>query len=89
MLKVKEGFLLNPLGGEYVVVSVGEAAEAFNGMIRLNETGAFFWQELTAGTTEDALVRKMCARYRGLDEATARADLREFLDIVAPALEEV
>lgn len=89
MLKVKEGFVLNPLGGEYVVVSVGEAAEAFNGMIRLNETGAFFWQELTAGTTEDALVQKMCVRYHGLDETTARADLREFLDIVAPALEEV
>ena len=89
MLKVKEGFLLSPLGGEYVVVSVGKAAEAFNGMIRLNETGAFFWRELTAGTTEDALVEKLCARYHGLDEATARADLREFLDIVAPALEEV
>ena len=89
MLKVKEGFVLSRLGEEYVVVSVGEAAEAFNGMIRLNETGAFFWQELAAGTTEDALVRKMCARYRGLDETTARADLREFLDTVAPALEEV
>lgn len=89
MLKVKEGFMLSPLGEEYVVVSVGKAAEAFNGMIRLNETGAFFWRELTAGTTEDALVQKLCARYRGLSEATARADLREFLDIVAPALEEV
>ena len=89
MLKVKEGFMLSPLGEEYVVVSVGKAAEAFNGMIRLNGTGAFFWRELTAGTTEDALVEKLCARYHGLDEATARADLREFLDIVAPALEEV
>ena len=89
MLKVKEGFVLSQLGEEYVVVSVGEAAKAFNGMIRMNETGAFFWQELTAGTTEDALVKKMCARYRGLSETTARADLREFLDTVAPALEEV
>ena len=89
MLKVKEGFVLSRLGGEYVVVSVGEAAEAFNGMIRLNETGAFFWRELTAGTTEDALVKKLCERYRGLSETTARADLREFLDTVAPALEEV
>ena len=89
MLKVKEGFMLSPLGEEYVVVSVGKAAEAFNGMIRLNETGAFFWRELTAGTTEDALVQKMCVRYHGLDETTARADLPEFLDIVAPALEEV
>ena len=81
--------MLSPLGEEYVVVSVGKAAEAFNGMIRMNESGAFFWQELTAGTTEDALVEKAVASYNGLDERTARADVRKFVETVSFALEEV
>ena len=89
MLKTKKGFLFRKLGDEYVVVPIGAASRTFNGMIRLNATGAFFWEELAAGTTKDALVQKMLARYEGLDELTARRDLQEFLDKIAVAIEEV
>ena len=41
MLKTKKGFLLRKLGTEYMVVAIGEASRSFNGMIRMNETGAF------------------------------------------------
>ena len=88
MLKIKEGFVLSKLGEEYMVVPVGDATSAFNGMIRMNESGAFFWRELTAGTTVDALVEKALARYNGLDEQTARADIKEFIKTVSFALAE-
>lgn len=87
MLKTKKGFILRRMGEEYMVVAIGKASEAFNGMIQMNETGAFFWKELEQGITEDDLVAKMVERYEGLDEATARADLREYLDAIAIALE--
>ena len=41
MLKAKKGFLLRKLGPEYMVVAIGEASKNLNGMIRMNETGAF------------------------------------------------
>ncbi len=87
MIKTKKGFLLRRLGKEYMVVPVGEASKDFNGMIRLNETGAFYWQELEKGITKNELVRKMLERFEGLDEETACRDLKEFLAIVEVALE--
>ena len=44
MLKAKNGFLLRHLGDEAMVVAIGEANKSFNGMIRLSETGAFYWK---------------------------------------------
>lgn len=87
MLKVKAGFILRKLGDEYMVVSVGDAAKDFNGIIRMNETGAFFWKELSAGTTEAALIDAAMAHYDGLDEKTARRDVRRFLDTIHIALD--
>lgn len=88
MLKTKKGFILRRMGSEYMVVAVGAAAAKFNGMIQMNETGAFFWKELEQGITEAALVAKMLNRFEGLDEATARTDLREFLSSIDIALEQ-
>ena len=87
MLKTKPGFLLRRLGDESMVIAIGEASESFNGMIRLNSTGAFYWELLEQGVTEDQLVAKTLERCEGLDEATARQDVREFLNTIALALD--
>lgn len=87
MLKIRQGFLLRQMMNAYVAVAVGEAGEDFNGMIRLNDAGAWLWKELQQGIDKDELVGKMCSRYEGLDEATARQDLDEFLLTVRLALE--
>lgn len=86
-MKVKSGFILRELSGEYVVVPVGEAAQGFNGMIRLNETGAFLWKELTGGAGEEALADKLVERYEGVSEQTARDDVKEFLDSIREMLD--
>ncbi len=88
-MKIKNGFIMKKLGPGYVVVTVGDASREFNGMIRLDPSGAFLWQSILDGAnTREKLVAAMLARYEDLDEATARADLDEFLDAVALALEE-
>lgn len=87
MIHTKKGFLLRRLGEEYMVVAIGEASQNFNGMIRLNETGAFYWRELENGITEDGLVEKMLERFEDLDEDIARKDLKEFLASVEIALD--
>lgn len=86
-MKVKKGYFLHQIGEEFVILSVGEEIKDFSGYIRTNETGAFYWRELEKGITEEGLLAKMLERFDDLDEETARADLREFLDSVAFALE--
>lgn len=87
MIRAKKGFILRRLGQEYMVVPIGEASKNLNGMIRMNETGAFYWNELENGITEEALVGKMLERFEDLDEETAQKDLLEFLKTIKIALE--
>lgn len=87
MMKAKKGFLLRRLGDEYMVVPVGEASKNFNGMIRMNETGAFYWKELEKGISEEDLVQKTLERFEDLDEETARRDLKEYLGTMEIALD--
>ena len=87
MLKAKKGFLLRKLGPEYMVVAIGEASKNFNGMIRMNETGAFYWKELEKGATEDSLVAKTMERFTNVNEETARQDVRAFLQSIDVALD--
>ena len=87
MLKTKEGFIMRQLGNEYMVVAVGEASKTFNGMIRLNETGAFFWENMEKGIEKAALVDKMLERFEDLDRETAEKDLDEFVEKIRFALE--
>lgn len=86
-MKAKKGFILRRMNDEYMIVAIGAASEQFNGMIRVNETGAFLWNEIKAGITEDDLAAKMCERFEDLDMETAKADLAEFLDVIAIAIE--
>jgi len=87
MLKMKKGFVLRKMGEGYIAVAVGAASQAFNGMIRLNESGKFLWEQMETGIERDALVQKMLEQFDGLDRETAEADLDEFLESIQVALE--
>lgn len=86
-MKIKPGFILRQLAGENVVVPVGAAGASFNGMIRLNDTGALLWKELATGADEEQLVQKLLDSCDGVDAGAVRADVREFLDSIRDALD--
>lgn len=77
-MKIKDGFVVNKVGSQHVVVPVGQASVERHCMIRLNGTGAFLWNQLSADATEEALVQALLAEY-AVDEETARADVAAFL----------
>ena len=79
MMKTKEGFMLRNVAGRDIVVAVGAALVDFNGLISLNETGAFLWKELEKGTDYDTLLSKLLEEY-DTDEATARQGIDSFLE---------
>ena len=88
-MRIKEGYIIKKLGIGYVVVTVGEASKDFNGLIRLNPSGAFLWQSIQDGAdTRKKLIDAMINHYDDLDETAAGKDLDEFLNSVSFALEE-
>lgn len=77
-MKIKNGFLLKKVGGQNVVVALGEASRSFNGIIRLNDTGVFLWQKLQQETSEEQLLAALAAEY-DIGEEQAKSDIAEFI----------
>ena len=80
-MKIKKGFVIRNVGGESVVVPVGEMAKSFHGMINLNSTGAFLWKFFSEEHTVDEAVALMQKEY-DIDEATAKNDVQAFVDTI-------
>lgn len=77
MMKLKDGFMLRQVAGEYVVLPVGADLD-FNGMITLNETGATLWKRLEQEAALPDLTAALLAEY-DVDETTAAAAAEQFV----------
>ena len=73
-MKIKEGFILRKVGIQFVVAATGKASEHFNGMMRLNESGAFAFRLMQQGITEEELTIRLMEEYE-VSEQTARKDV--------------
>ena len=60
---------------------VGEATIDFNGMMSLNETGAFLFEKMIEGTTKEQLIEQLMSQYE-IDADTAKNDVEEFIEKV-------
>ncbi len=80
-MKIKEGFILRNVAGSFVVVPIGDATLDFNGMMNLNETGAFLFEKMIEGTTRDDLIAALTKEY-DVDEETATKDVDTFIERV-------
>ena len=78
-MKIKKGFVVRSVGGENIVVPVGEMSKNFHGMINLNETGAFLWEFFTSEHTVEEGVEALCGEY-DVDVAIAEADVMRFVE---------
>lgn len=80
-MKIKKGFTVRNIAGSNIVVPVGNAGDIFNGMITLNDSGAFFWNALLEDTTVDEVVKKVTSEYE-VDEKKAKADVEKFVALL-------
>ena len=83
-MRLVEGFSLRTIADSIVVVPVGTATVTFKGMITLNGSGAFLWEQLETDKTETELRQAMQTEYE-IDEETAAADIRQFIDRLSHA----
>lgn len=80
-MKVKSGFMLREIAGQWVIVPLGARVVEFNGIMTLSESGAILWKLLEKGAGEDELVSALLAEY-DVDDATAREDVRLFVKTI-------
>lgn len=83
-MKIASGFNLRTIADTRIVVPVGSATVNFKGMITLNGSGAFLWEQLEKGRTEAELLQAMREEYE-IDEETAREDIHGFLSKLSHA----
>lgn len=83
-MKIKTGFMLRDVANQTMVVAVGEASKEFNGIIRLNSTGKFLWENMQEDVSKEQLVAAMTSEY-DIDSATAEKDIDAFIDVLRGA----
>lgn len=81
-MKIKSGFAKREIAGSNIVVPVGSTSKEFNGMITLNESGAFFWDCFTEDITIEEAVKKVTDEY-DIDEQTAKRDIEKFVNMLS------
>lgn len=77
-MKLKDGFVLREIADETILVPVGEQAAELDGIIRLNPAAVVIWKALEEESGYDGVLKAVLDAFE-VDEATARADLDEFL----------
>ena len=78
-MKRNPDFLLREVAGRQVIVPVGMAVTIFPGMITVNETGAFLWEQLAEEHTLDALVQAVTGVYE-VEQTVAERDVQAFVE---------
>ncbi len=77
-MKIKSDFILRKVADSYVVVPVNSMTINFNGIINLNETGAFLFELLQNGSERDELIKKLLDEYDVTEEKAAN-DVDDFV----------
>lgn len=83
-MKIKEDFILRKVADSYVVVPVNNMSLDFNGIINLNETGAFLFELLQNGADREELISKLIDKYE-VTEQKAEKDIDLFIEKVKGA----
>lgn len=77
-MRLKEGFIIHDVGKEHMVVASGEAAKAFNGLIKSNGTASFIMRQLLNEITEEKLIEAVLGKY-DVDEKTVKKDVQTLI----------
>lgn len=80
-MKLKENFVLRQVVGSWVVLPLGAATVDFNGMLTLNDSGAFLWKRLEQGASREDLADALTAEY-DVSREQALMDVDDFYAIL-------
>lgn len=78
-MKIKEDLMLREVMGEWLVIPMGERLLEFNGLSKLNESGALLWKALERNISKEELVNALLEEYE-VDRQQAAQEVETFLD---------
>lgn len=76
-MKTSELYIFRDIAGDSLLVPVGEATQRLNGMIHLDETAAFIWNQIDTAKNLDEIVENILQNY-DVNPETARQDVYGF-----------
>ena len=81
-MRIHSDFTIQKVGTSYVAVPIGETSKHFHAMLRLNETGAFLWNQMVEkDCTEEDLVDALLAEYE-VDREIAARDVHALVELM-------
>lgn len=83
-MRIKEGFVMREMAGGFVAVPVEGESREFQGMVQLNETGAFLWKELEQECRMETLVDALMNTYE-VSRKQAEMDARKTVEMLKKA----
>jgi len=78
-MKIKDGFMLREIAGQWVVVPLGSRVVEFNSIMTLTESGAVLWKLMEKGSGEDEMIKALLAEYDA-EESVVREDVHAFVE---------
>ena len=81
-MKIKEDLMLRNICDEWVVVPMGARLQEFNGIMKLNESGAFIWKLLQQENKKEDIIRELLNEY-DIDEKEATREVDDFIDMLS------
>ena len=80
-MRIVPGFVVRQIAGETIAIPAGPAARELSGLLAMNPSGQEMFDLLQTDRTEAELVQFLLDTYE-IDEATAKADVAEFVEIL-------
>lgn len=77
-MKIKDGFVLRNVSGEYMVMPTGQNIRTFEGTIVLNHVAAFIWDRLVDGCSREELLQDILENF-SVSPDRAETDLDNLL----------
>ena len=80
-MKIKEGFEIQNVCGEHIIVPAGAENVDYSRIISLNETAAYLWQSVAdkPSFTIDDMVALLLAEYE-VEESLVQNDVEKFVN---------
>ena len=78
-MKVNQEFVLRRIAENYVLVPIVNTKDDFNGIITLNEIGAYIWNKIEENSDYDSILKAIVDEY-DVEKNIAKADLDEFIN---------
>jgi hypothetical protein len=78
-MKIVKDFILREIAGECVLVPTGETSQELNGMININASARFMWENVEKADSFENLVSLVLAEFE-VEEERARRDVAAFVN---------